>query len=349
MYSQTEAFKKYKKALNYFNKGDIVNSIKYLEKCFRLEIYYLLEFLNDKRFKSLRNSEEFKDLYTPSKVFVVNEYISLKLILLKTIIFIQDSLFLTCQKLALNIVPSEFEKYDDFNNIDDILDFQKKNKFPKKEISITPEEEFWAHCSNMQAWAQNNYDTRVLTRYLSFPILAELSKRGIPHFQTLLKEEIIFRIEKGGIKTLRFFIEMTDENYLTYLTEEDLFDNLLPLEEAEIIKSITKFIPLKYTLTTCLKDSREYTSLRDDNKMHFCIEENHIIELEILIDNKHYSDQYHNALLQIKKFKHLEELAIYHSYNINQSSNKIFLKALHNFNNLQNELLHFYEHLYFID
>ena len=83
--------------------------------------------------------------------------------------------------------------------------------------------------------------------------------------------------------------------------------------------------------------------------MHFCIEENHIIELEILIDNKHYSDQYHKALLQIKKFKHLEELAIYHSYNINQSSNKIFLKALHNFDNLQNELLHFYEHLYFTD
>ncbi len=35
-------------------------------------------------------------------------------------------------------------------------------------------------------------------------------------------------------------------------------------------------------LTTCLKDSRKYTYLRDDNKKHFCIENKHIIELEIL-------------------------------------------------------------------
>ncbi|KKN20396.1 hypothetical protein LCGC14_0936010 [marine sediment metagenome] len=35
-----------------------------------------------------------------------------------------------------------------------------------------------------------------------------------------------------------------------------------------------------------LKDSRKYTYLRNDNKMHFCIENKHIIELEILVSSK---------------------------------------------------------------
>ena len=142
----------------------------------------------------------------------------------------------------------------------------------------------------------------------------------------------------GGIKTLRYFIVDTEENYLKYLTEDDIFYNLLTFEEAEIIKNISKFIPLEYTLTTNLKDSREFSSFRDDRKMHFCVENNHIIELEILLDEMSYSDLYHKALLRIKSLNYLEELAIYKSYDICNSGEIFLLKALSNFENLNHEL-----------
>ncbi len=72
--------------------------------------------------------------------------------------------------------------------------------------------------------------------------------------------------------------------------------------------------------------------------MHFCLENNYISELEILLDEKSYSDQYHKALLQVKDLKSLEELAIYYSINIHDSGEKTFIKYLDNFMNLSDEL-----------
>jgi tetratricopeptide (TPR) repeat protein len=335
--SQIDTF--YYKGLYYFLEGEFKQSMEFLKKCFEIDIYYLKKLLYDNAFDSLKDSAEFKILITPTKEFVVNKFISLKLIFSKTLIYVCDDLFLTCQKIAINIVPFEIEKYTDFNDIDDIIDFYKSHSSTKEEISITPEEEFWGHCSNLQAWVENDYNTCVLSKNLSFPLLKELSGRGFPYFTTIFKEELIHRIKMGGIKTLLYFIADTEENYLNYLTEEDLFDNLLPFEEAEIIKNIRNFIPLEYTLTTSLRDSRRFPSVRDDKKMHFCIENNHISELEILLDDKSYSDQYHSALLQVKNLRYLEELAIYRSYDINNSDDRLFLKALHNFDNLSLDLL----------
>ena len=127
------------------------------------DIYYLKKLLYDVSFEALRKTEEFKDLIVPAKVFEVNEFISLKLIFSKTLIYVYDDLFLNCQKVALNLVPSEFEKYKDFDNIDDIIEFSKSHMPSEESISITPEEEFWAHCSNMQAWVENDYDSCILS------------------------------------------------------------------------------------------------------------------------------------------------------------------------------------------
>jgi hypothetical protein len=171
-------------------------------------------------------------------------------------------------------------------------------------------------------------------------LLKELSSRDIPYFTAIFKEELIERIKTGGIKTLRYFIAETDteESYLKYLSELDLFDNLLHFNEAKIMKSISEFNPLEYTLTTNLRDSTRYTYFRDEKKMHFCLENNYISELEILLDEKSYSDQYHKALLQVKDLKSLEELAIYYSINIHDSGEKTFIKYLDNFMNLSDEL-----------
>ncbi|KKN50191.1 hypothetical protein LCGC14_0635370, partial [marine sediment metagenome] len=45
-------------------------------------------------------------------------------------------------------------------------------------FDITPEAEFWGHCSNFQVWAEQNYDTRLLHSNLSFPLLKKLTEIG---------------------------------------------------------------------------------------------------------------------------------------------------------------------------
>ena len=108
----------------------------------------------------------------------------------------------------------------------------------------------------------------------------------------------------------------------------------LPLDEAIIIKNIAKFVPFEYTLTTNLKDSMDFSYLRDDSEMHFCINDNHISEIEILSYGG-FSDECLRALLQVKDLKYLRELGIY--------CDKNFIKSLNNFNNLEYELLELLE------
>ena len=316
----------YYKGLYYFLEGDFKRSMECLENCFELDINYFKKLLHDKTFGALRNSAEFKKLITTSKEFTVNEYISLKLLFSKTLIYVCEELFLTCQKVAINIAPTEFEEYADFNTIDDILDFYRSHTANEEGISMTPEEEFWGHCSNLQAWVENDYNTCVLSKYISFPLLKELHDKGISRFTLIFKEELIDRIKAGGINTLRYFLE-NEDNYIQYLTEDDLFDNLLPSKEADIMRTISKFIPLEYTLTTNLKDSREYTYFRDYKKMHFCIENGHIIELEILLDKTFNNELYHKALLQVRNLRYLKEIEIYYSYKIHISGEKEFVKT----------------------
>lgn len=126
-------------------------------------------------------------------------------------------------------------------------------------------------------------------------------------------------------------IYFINENYLKYLSEEDLFSSLLSVEEADILRSISNLNPYQYTLTTNLKDSRRFTSLRDDNKIHFCFENNHITELEVITEQFSLSHQYHNVMFKIRNLNYLRELAIYDSIGD-------FMEVLYNFDSLEDVL-----------
>jgi tetratricopeptide (TPR) repeat protein len=329
----------YYRGLYYYIEGDITRSIESLKQCFFEDIYYLKKIFYDISFEELRESKEFKSLIYPYKEYKIDNYISLKLLFSKTIIYICDYLFLTCQKVALSLVPSEFDKFEDFKDIDDIIKYYKSKKTLQSEVLISPEEEFWAHCSNLQTWAESGYNTSLLSKNLSFPILVELSKRGISKFAIILKEELIYRIKAGGIKTLLYFIADTEVNYLEYLGEDDLFDGLLSLEEADIMKDITQFIPLEYTLTTSLLDSRRFPSVRSEKKMHFCIEDGHIAELELLLNDYVSSTDYLEAISKISNLKQLKVLSVYITEDImSDSPLKVYWKSLTNFDNLMRDL-----------
>ncbi|KKL47399.1 hypothetical protein LCGC14_2335940, partial [marine sediment metagenome] len=84
---------------------------------------------------------------------------------------------------------------------------------------IPPETEFWAHCSNIQAWVEHGYDTCILHSNLAFPLLKELTKAGDPQAKKVFKEEIAKRFLKGNFSVKENLVE---EKYLNYLNKEEL-------------------------------------------------------------------------------------------------------------------------------
>ncbi|MHA1240841.1 MAG: Cdc6/Cdc18 family protein [Promethearchaeota archaeon] len=115
----------------------------------------------------------------------------------------------------------ETEKFDEIESIDeaaDILGWTEERQVGV-EYEIDPETEFWGHCSNLQAWYEHNYDTRLLHSNLSFPLLKKLAEVGDPIANRVFKEEIVKRLESGYPTVIKYIIE---EKLLENLNREEL-------------------------------------------------------------------------------------------------------------------------------
>lgn len=91
--------------------------------------------------------------------FKVNKYITLKLENRESKIYVLDRFFNQCKSLYLAVSLNEINNYD----VDALDDIQQKLGIPLNEredfnssLIIPPEDEFWGHCSNLQAWAENS-------------------------------------------------------------------------------------------------------------------------------------------------------------------------------------------------
>ena len=174
--------------------------------------------------------------YTPPKEFKISELITLKLeyglsypqnYKLRTNIYINGNLFKQCKYLLLDF-PTKDKKIREVDNIDDAMELYSR-KMEHDHTIIPPETEFWGHCSNIQAWYENDYDIRILHSNLSLPMLKELVK----HDKTAvisLKEQIAERIEKGGYNAYKIY-----RNYISIFNQEEL----------EILKEFVVFPELK--------------------------------------------------------------------------------------------------------
>ena len=154
------------------------------------------------------------------KEFKVNEHITLKLEEEGTSIYVDGECFEQCRFLMLDIPLKEVEKFDEIKSIDDAADILgwTEERQEGVEYDIDPETEFWGHCSNLQAWAENKYDTRILHRNLAFPLLKKLTEIGDAKAKVVFKEEIGKRFQEGNQTVRRF---LTVEGYLDYLNKEE--------------------------------------------------------------------------------------------------------------------------------
>ncbi|MHA1843589.1 MAG: leucine-rich repeat domain-containing protein [Promethearchaeota archaeon] len=154
------------------------------------------------------------------KEFKVNEYLTLRLIKDKTFIFIKGELFQQCKYLLMDIPKERINEVRDIKSIDEassILDHSLEKG--KETLAISPEMEFWGHCSNLQVWAENNYDTRLLHSNIAFPLLKKLTDVGDPTARKVFKEEIGLRISHRNEKVIEFLVS---QNYLDYLNEDEI-------------------------------------------------------------------------------------------------------------------------------
>ncbi|MFX1366522.1 MAG: tetratricopeptide repeat protein [Promethearchaeota archaeon] len=165
----------------------------------------------------------------PKKEYQVNEYLTLKLEGKATNIYVKGKEFIQCKFLLLNIPIDKVRDFDDIKSIDEAaeklnreLEFQNKYK-PK----ISPETEFWAHCSNLQVWVEHNYNPRLLHSNLAFPLLNVLTDAGDPIAKEVFKQEIKLRFESFNPSTQQCLIEIGYLDYFNHEEREELFKLIL--------------------------------------------------------------------------------------------------------------------------
>jgi len=211
--------------------------------------------------------------------FKVNDYITLKLESDKTIIYVAGERFRQCKQLILNISITEITELDEIKSIDEAIE-----KLGKEMEGIThnipPEAEFWGHCSNLQVWYENNYDTKLLHSNLAFPLLKKLVDAGDPIARRIFKEEIIKRLGNGYPSVVEYLIT---EGFLDSVNREELLINVIIPEEAEVISELERITKSNFFLVSRLKDSELI-------EQTFSVRDNHIVELDIAWDESEPQD-----------------------------------------------------------
>ncbi len=156
----------------------------------------------------------------PKKEYQINDYLTLKLENKVTTIYVDGEQFIQCKFLLLNIPSNKVRDFDDIESIDEAaerlnhdLEYQNKIK-----IKIPPETEFWAHCSNLQVWAEYNYNPSLLHSNLAYPLLEAITDAGDPIAKEVFKQEIKIRFESFNFSTQQYLIE---NGYLNYFSKEE--------------------------------------------------------------------------------------------------------------------------------
>ncbi len=152
--------------------------------------------------------------------FTINKYLKLKLESGHTNIYVGGKLFKQCKFLLLDIPITSTTDYNEIESIDEAaekLDHSMERGQPRK-YYISPDIEFWGHCSNLQVWYENNYDSRILHSNLAFPLLKALENAGDRLAKKVFKEEIAQRLSSGYPSVVKHII---NQGYLNDFTKEE--------------------------------------------------------------------------------------------------------------------------------
>ncbi len=239
--------------------------------------------------------------------FKVNPFITLKLEEGITNIYVNDELFNQCKSVLFSQKVEKIEELLEFNSIDELIEANDpiiENELEPQMIEITSDTRFWVHCSNLQAWFENSYDTRLIHSNLAFPLLKRLTEVGAPIAKRVFKEEIAKRLKFGSYWVQKFLF---NEGYVSYLNYDEIINGVLVPEEANAILEITRLTGQKYTLITSFDDDESrYREDNNDYHLFFTVKNGHVNELELVLNN--YYKSIPECFKSFKKLKVLEIL-----------------------------------------
>jgi hypothetical protein len=143
------------------------------------------------------------------KEYSFNKYILLRKDKKRANIYVNKEKFIQCRRLILNIPISEINVFDDIDSLEEakkkLYYLRKEKKIKEKKLRLKLSDEFWGHCSNLSAWVNNNYNSRILHYNLSFSLLKRLYKIGDQKAISVYLEEIIDRLNSKS-KTVANFL-----------------------------------------------------------------------------------------------------------------------------------------------
>ncbi|MFW9825542.1 MAG: hypothetical protein ACFFE4_21550 [Candidatus Thorarchaeota archaeon] len=166
------------------------------------------------------------------KEFSINKYLSVRFEHGETHLYVAGQHFIQCKHLLLNIASADMSEVESIDEAAEKTEYKNLIK-----IDISPEVEFWGHCSNLQAWYENGYDTRLIHSNLAFPLLGKLSEVGDPHAREIFKKEIFKRYENGN-QNARKFIQ--NGGALKFLSIEERLNLLLNIKDLIILTELVE-------------------------------------------------------------------------------------------------------------
>ncbi len=166
---------------------------------------------------SVVGQESWFKKYSLQKEFHVNDYITLRLENGDSNVFVQDKIIIQCKHLLLNQMQSENANHFEFKSTDEIEELFVSSSESDELISI--DTEFWGHCSNLQAWAENEYNTNLLDKSIAFPTLKRLTKVGDKVAKRVFKEEVRKRLKSNFLPVIIFLIH---DAYHRIFSDEEL-------------------------------------------------------------------------------------------------------------------------------
>ena len=235
--------------------------------------------------------------------YKINKYLTLKLQSYETVIYIAREPFQICKHLLINIPVGHVNDIESLDELVDDYGEERENEFFAHEVEITPKELFKGHCSNLQVWVENNYDTCLLNSNLAFPLLKRLTEVGDLKALSVFKEEVRKRFESLYPPVQQYLIS---EGYLEYFSIS---------EKNELLKyvlSIDTWIAIAENyLVKCQKEDAikayEY-ALNIDPINKFILEK--LYNLSKVTNNYQKALKYYKLLSEFYELKNLDYLTL---------------------------------------
>ncbi|MFW9939424.1 MAG: WD40 repeat domain-containing protein [Candidatus Thorarchaeota archaeon] len=280
IYEETAELMKRWKAEGIILDPDIIGGVgdDYAQFCTYDENVAIKEGFEEDPFENLKDNqfEDWDDSVDSEEptvtTFSINAHLSLKKIDECIQIYVDGEPFDQCRYLLI-VDPHKNEYQEQIDSIDEaesLYNGDLETEVTPAELGITKEQEFWAHCSNLQAWAENGYDTRLLHSNLSFPLLKRLTEVGDAKARKVFKDEIAQRFVRGYIPVMRYLFK---EKYMDYLTTEELHTVLDELDYKSLnlnllLVNIEDYRPSKYGTLFLLRVREEFLDFFTHNWLY---------------------------------------------------------------------------------